>query len=52
MIIVRENKVNELTEQGIVVQDTLKDRNEIVTTLLSLDDEMVAIKLKKHLSEE
>ena len=46
------NKVNELTEQGIVVQDPLQSRQEIVTQLISLDNEIVALKLKKKQSEE
>jgi len=46
------NKVNELTKQGIVVQDPLQSRQEIITQLISLDNEIVALKLKKKQSEE
>ncbi len=46
------NKVNELTKQGIVVQDPLQSRQEIITQLISLDNEIVALKLKNKQSEE
>ena len=46
------NKVNELTKQGFAVQDPLQSRQEIITQLISLDNEMVILKLKKKQSEE
>ena len=40
-------KVNELTNQGIVVQDPLKSRQEIISELISLIEITVLLKLKQ-----
>ena len=44
-------KVKELTQQGIIVQDPLKARQDIVTELISLDSEIMGYHLKKKESE-
>ena len=44
-------KVKELTQQGIIVQDPLKARQDIVTELISLDSEIMGYRLKKKESE-
>ena len=44
-------KVKELTKQGIIVQDPLKARQDIVTELISLDSEIMGYHLKKKESE-
>ena len=45
-------KVNELTDQGIVVQDPLKSRQEIISELIALDSEITVLQLKLKQSEE
>ena len=44
-------KVKELTKQGIIVQDPLKARQDIVTELISLDSEIMGYRLKQNESE-
>ena len=44
-------KVNELTDQGIVVQDPLKSRQEIISELIALDSEITVLQLKIKQSE-
>ena len=44
-------KVKELTQQGIIVQDPLKARQDIVTELISLDSQIMGYRLKKKESE-
>ena len=41
------NKVKELTKQGIIVQDPLQARHDIVTELIKIDSEILGFKLKK-----
>ena len=45
-------KVNQLTDQGIVVQDPLKSRQEIISELIALDSEITVLQLKIKQSEE
>ena len=45
-------KVNELTNQGIVVQDPLKSRQEIISEIISLDSEITVLQLKLKQSDE
>ena len=45
-------KVNELTNQGIVVQDPLKSRQEIISELIALDSETTILQLKLKQSDE
>ena len=45
-------KVNELTKQGIVVQDPLKSRQNIISELISIDSEITVLQLKLNQSEE
>jgi len=45
-------KVTELTKQGIIVQDPLQTRQDIVMELIALDSEIMGIKLKKNESEK
>ena len=45
-------KVKELTKQGIIVQDPLQARQDIVMELIALDSEILGIKLKKNESEK
>jgi len=45
-------KVAELTKQGIIVQDPLQARQDIVMALITLDSEIMGIKLKKNESEK
>ena len=45
-------KVNELTNQGIVVQDPLKSRQEIISELIALDSDITVLQLKLKQSEE
>jgi len=45
-------KVNELTKQGIVVQDPLKSREEIISELISLDTEITTLRLKEKQSKD
>jgi capsular exopolysaccharide synthesis family protein len=45
-------KVTELTKQGIIVQDPLQARQDIVMELIALDSEIMGIKLKKNESEK
>ena len=45
-------KVSELTNQGIVVQDPLKSRQEIISQLISLDSEITLLQLKLKQSSE
>ena len=45
-------KVNQLTDQGIVVQDPLKSRQEIISELIALDSEITVLQLKLKQSEE
>ena len=44
-------KVNELTKQGIVVQDPLKSRQNIISELISIDSEITVLQLKLKQSE-
>jgi capsular exopolysaccharide synthesis family protein len=41
------SKVNELTKQGIIVQDPLQARFDIVSELITLDSEITGLKLKQ-----
>ena len=41
-------KVRELTKQGIIVQDPLQARQDIVMELIALDSEIMGIKLMKN----
>jgi len=45
-------KVTELTKQGIIVQDPLQARQDIVMELITLDSEILGIQLKKNESEK
>ena len=45
-------KVNELTKQGIVVQDPLKSRQNIISELISIDSEITVLQLRLKQSEE
>ena len=45
-------KVHELTKQGIIVQDPLQARQNIVTNLITLDSEIMGLKLRKNESEK
>ena len=45
-------KVSELTNQGIVVQDPLKSRQEIISELISLDSEITVLHLKLKQSND
>ena len=45
-------KVNELTNQGIVVQDPLESRQQIISELISLDSEITILQLKLKQSDE
>jgi len=45
------SKVKELTQQGIIVQDPLQARQDIVTELITLDSEILGFELKKKESE-
>ena len=46
------SKVNELTNQGIVADDPLKTRQDMITELISLDNDIMALDLKRKQSRE
>ena len=46
------SKVNELTNQGIVVDDPIKTRQAMISKLISLDNDIVALELKRKQSKE
>ncbi len=46
------SKVNELTNQGIIADDPLKTRQDMIAELISLDNDIMALDLKRKQSRE